>query len=126
MSISARTQRLLEHRWLLVPLAVVIGLVSAFLLYLILRADYWAYWLEPKLKNPDPYSYAQLRYRAFDVVLVLCCIDGLIAAGLSLRRVFTSRDISGWPYRTMILYFILLVVLFLGGNLMFYARSHGY
>ena|SRR6185437_9083590 len=128
MSLDGGLQRLLEHRWLRVPLAVAIALVSGFLLCATIRHDYWDYWLFPKLKAADPglYIYPQLRYTFFDIVLLLWCLDGLIASGLSLRRVVSSRSIEGWPYRAMVLYFILLIVLILGGSLMLYVRSRGF
>lgn len=127
MSLTAGLQRLLEHRWLRVPLAVAIALVSGLLLYATLRRDYWDYWLSPKLKAADPglYIYPQLRYTFFDIVLLLWCLDGLVASGLSLRSVVSSRSIAGWPYRAMVLYFVLLIVLILGGGLMLYVRSRG-
>lgn len=128
MSLNGRLQRLLEHRWLRVPLAVAMALVSGLLLCAILRQAYWDYWLSPKLKAADPglYTYPQLRYTFFNTVLLLWCLDGLIASGLSLRRVVSTRSIAGWPYRAMVLYFVLLIVLILGGSLMLYVRSRGF
>jgi hypothetical protein len=125
---TARLQRLLERRWVLVPLALAIGLVSGFLLWATLRIAYYDYWLSPKLKAADPgyYIYPQLRYTVFYIVLLLCCLDGLIAAGLSLWSAGSSRSIAGWAYRTIVLYFVLLVVLVLGGSLMLYVRSRGF
>jgi hypothetical protein len=128
MSQTARLQRLLERRWLRVSLALVIGSVSGFLLWATLRIIYYDYWLSPKLKAADPglYIYPQLRYTVFYVVLLLCCLDGLVAAGLSLRSVSSSRSIAGWAYRTIVLYFVLLAVLLAGGSLMIYVRSRGF
>jgi len=128
MSQTGRLQRLLEHRWLLLPLVVAIGSVSGFLLWVTLQSAYWDYWLYPKLKAADPglYIYPQLRYTIFDIVLLLWCLDGLIASGTSLWSVVSSRGIAGWAYRTIVLYFVLLIVLVLGGSLMLYVRSRGY
>jgi hypothetical protein len=121
-------QRLLERRWLVLPLSVTIGLVSAFLLWLTLQSAYRDYWLSPKLKAADPglYIYPQLRYTLFDIVLLLWCLDGLVAASLSSWSAVTSRIISAWVYRTIVIYFLLLVVLMLGGSLMLFVRSRGY
>jgi hypothetical protein len=121
-------QRLFERRWLLVPLAAAIGLVSGVLLWATLRANYWDYWLNPKLKAADPglYIYPQLRYALFDVVLLAWCLDGLIASGLSLWSVFSSHSIAGRTYRAILLYFVLFVVLILGGSLMLFVRSLGF
>jgi len=128
MSQTGRLQRLLEHQWLLVPLAVAMALVSGLLLWATLQRDYWDYWLSPKLKAADPglYIYPQLRYAFFDIVLLLWCFDGLLASGLLLRRAVSSRSVVGWPYRATVLYFVLLAVLILGGSLMLYVRSRGF
>ena len=127
MSLTGWLQRFLEYRWLRVPLAIAMALLSGLLLYATLRHDYRDYWLSPKLKAADPglYIYPQLRYTFFDIVLLLWCLDGLIASGLSLRRAVSSRSIAGWPYRAMVLYFVLLIVLILTGSFMLYVRSRG-
>jgi hypothetical protein len=121
-------QRLLERRWLLVPLAAAIGLVSGVLLWATLQRDYWDYWLNPKLKAADPglYIYPQLRYTLFDIVLLAWCLDGLIACGLSLWSVISSRSIAGRTYRSILIYFLLFAVLILGGSLMLFVRSRGF
>jgi hypothetical protein len=120
-------QRLLERRWLLVSLALAIALVSGFLLWITLQRAYWDYWFLPKENAFDGFhTYPQLRYWLFDSVLLLWCVDGLIACGLSLRSVVSSRSISGWTYRTVVLYFVLLLMLILGGSLMLYVRSRGF
>jgi hypothetical protein len=123
-----RFQRLFERRWLVLPLSMAIALVSAFLLWANLQNAYWDYWLWPKLKAADPglYIYPQLRYTLFDIVEALWCLDGLIMAGLSFRCVVTSRRMTAWAYRTIVIYFVLLAVLILGGSLMLFVRSHGY
>lgn len=54
MSLTGGLQKLLEHRWLRVPLAVAMALVSGLLLYTTLLRDYWDYWLSPRLKAADP------------------------------------------------------------------------
>jgi hypothetical protein len=121
-------RRLLERRWLVLPLSVTMGLVSAFLLWVTLRSVYWDYWLVPKLKAADPglYIYPELRYAFFDIVLLMWCLDGLVAASLSSWSAVTSRTMSAWAYRTIIVYSLLLAVLILGGSLMFFVRSRGY
>lgn len=127
MSEIGRLQGLLERRWLLIPLAVVIALVSGFLLFVTLRIAYWDYWFLPKESAADGfYTYPQRRYWFFDSVLLLWCVDGLIACGLSLRNVASRRSIAGWTYRTIILYFVLFTVLIVGGSLMHYVRSRGF
>lgn len=111
---------------MLLPLAALVGSVSGFLLWITLQRDYWDYWLYPKLKAPDFYYYPRLRYTLFDAVLLLWCLDGLIASGLLFRRAVFSRSIAAWTHRAMLLYFVLFVVLILGGSLMLFARSHGF
>jgi hypothetical protein len=128
MADTSRLRRLLEHRWLLVLFAVAIALSSSFWLWVTLQNDYWNYWLYPELKAADPgfYIYPQLRYTLFDIVLLAWCSDGLVASGLSIRSAFSSRSISGWTYRAIVLYFVLLIVLILGGSLMQYVRGRGF
>jgi hypothetical protein len=123
-----RFQRLLERRWLVLSLSLAIALVSGFLLWATLRAAYWDYWLEPKLKAADPglYIYPQLRYTLFGIVESLWCLDGLIAASLSFWSVVSSRSMTAWTYRTIVIYFALLAVLILGGSLMLFVRSRRY
>jgi hypothetical protein len=116
---------LLEYRWVLVPLAVTIGLVSLFLFSITVQNAYWEYLVFPREKAADNYIYPQLRYTMFDVVLLLWCLDGFVACGLSFRSVLSKRTISGWTYRAIVAYFALLAVLILGGTLMMVARQHG-
>jgi hypothetical protein len=117
--------RLLERRWLLVPLAVAIGLVSLFLFSVTVQRDYWEYLIFPKEKAADNYIYPQLRYTVFDFVLLRWCLDGFAVCGLSLRSSLGKRSVSEWTYRTMVIYFVLFSVLILGGILMLAARRHG-
>jgi hypothetical protein len=123
-----KLQRLLERRWLVVPLAIAIGSVSAFLLWTTLERDYWDYWIYPREKAGElpSYIYPELRYTLFDIILVPWCLDGLIAAGMLFWGVVTSRSVAGWTYRTIVIYFVLLAVLILGGSLMLFVRSRGY
>jgi hypothetical protein len=128
MSLTARLQELLEHRWLRALLAVLIGPVSLLLLWATLQRDYEDYWLYPKLKAADPglYIYPQLRYTLFDIVFLPWCLAGLIAAGLLLWNVRYPQRTTGWAYRTLVVYFVLFIVLILGGTLMLYVRSRGF
>lgn len=125
---QGRPQRLLGHRWLRVLLSVVIGPVSGFVLWKTFQRDYWDYSLYPKLKAADPglYIYPQLRYALFDIVLLMWCLVGLLASGLSLWSAVSSQSITKWTYRTLVLCFLLFVVLILGGSLMSYVRSRGF
>lgn len=109
---------------MLIPLALAIGVVSWFLLYVTLFRDYFDYWAVPKLK--DAYIYPELRYTFFDLVLILWCVDGLLACILCVQRAAVSRNISGWPRRTLATYFVLFVVLLAVGSLMLIARHHGF
>jgi hypothetical protein len=122
---TAKFQRLLEHRWVLVLLAVAIGLVSLFLFSITVPRDYWEYVIYPKEKAADNYIYPQLRYTIFDVALLSWCLDGFVACGLSLRSALSKRSVSGWTSRTIAIYFVLFTALILGGILMMVARSHG-
>lgn len=112
----------------IVPLAGVIGFLSVYLLFATLRNAYWDYWVYPKLKAADPglYIYPQLRYTVFDLALLVWCLDGLIASGTSLWAVVSSGGIGRLAYRTMVLYFGLLIGLMLGGGVMLYVRSRGF
>jgi hypothetical protein len=98
-----------------------------FLLWVTLQRAYWDYWFLPKEGAADGYyTYPQLKYWFFDSVFLLWCVDGLIASGLSLRSMVFCRSNAGWTYRTIILYFVLFIVLILGGSLMLYVRSRGF
>jgi hypothetical protein len=122
---TAAFQRVLEHRWVLVLLAIAMGLVSLFLFSITIQRDYWEYVIFPKEKAANNYIYPQLRYTIFDVALLSWCLDGFVACGLSLRSVLSKRSISGWTSRTIAIYFVLFTALILGGVLMMVARSHG-
>lgn len=124
VSQPGRVQQFIERRWVLVSLAVIIGLASSFLLYVTFFNDYFEYWFLPR--SADAYIYPQLRYTIFDAVLILWCGDGLIACIMCVQSAAASRSISGWPLRTLMIYFVLLAGLILGGILMMVARSHGY
>ena len=111
-----------------VLLAVLIGPVSLLLLWATLQRDYEDYWLEPKLKAADPglYIYPQLRYTLFDIVLLPWCLSGLIAAVLLLWNARSPQRIAGRAYQSLVVYFVLFIVLILGGTLMLYVRSRGF
>jgi len=109
----------------LVLLAVAIGLASLFLFWITVKRDYWEYLIYPKEKAADNYIYPQLRYTVFDVALLLWCLDGFVACGLSLRSALSKRSVSGWTYRAIVIYFVLFAALILGGILMMVARRHG-
>jgi len=117
----------IQRRGVLLPLAIVIGLLSAFLLWATFETAYFDYWYYPRGKAADPglYIYPQLRYTIFDIVMTLWCADGLIASFTSFRTVRSGR-ISKWTRRTLVLCFALFAVLILGGTLMIVARSHCY
>ena len=118
MSIETSVGRFFERRWMVVPLAVGIGLTSACLLGLRLQSAYYEYWVFPREK--DDYIYPQLRYTIFDTVLLLWCINGLVFS------VASVRSLSGWSLRALLIYSVLFVILILGGISMLVARSHGY
>ena len=80
MNRKGRFQQLLEHRWVLVLLAVAIGLVSLFLFSITVERDYWDYLVWPRVKADDNYMYPPFRYTVFDVVLLSWCLDGLLHA----------------------------------------------
>jgi hypothetical protein len=128
MGLTASIQTLLEQRWLRVLLALLIGPVSLLLLWVTLQRDYEDYWLIPRLKAAytDVYSYPQLRYTLFDIVLLPWCLSGLIAAVLLLWNARSPQRIAGWAYQTLVVYFVLFIVLILGGTLMLYVRSRGF
>ncbi|HXU19226.1 MAG TPA: hypothetical protein VN788_01445 [Verrucomicrobiae bacterium] len=47
-------------------MSFLIGLISAFLLWMVLQNDYYDYLYFPKVKAVDAYIYPQLRYTIFD------------------------------------------------------------
>jgi phosphoglycerol transferase MdoB-like AlkP superfamily enzyme len=118
-------QRLVERRWVLLTLAVTIGLVSLFLFSITVQRDFYEYLVYPKEKAADHYIYPELRYTFFDGMLMLWCLDGFVACGLFLWSLLTTRNNSKLIYRTMVIYFVLFIALILGGILMMTARNHG-
>ena len=125
---TVRMWHFIERRSVLILLATVIGLVSAFLLWATLRMAYFDYWYEPKLKAADPglYIYPQTRYAIFFAVQMLWCTVGLFASVFSLRDAKLSQTISERTKRSLTLYVALLVVLLLIGIVMIVVRSYGY
>jgi hypothetical protein len=90
---AGTAQRFIERRWVLIPTAFVIGLVSSFLLCVTLFRDHFDYWVLPKIK--DACIYPQLRYTFFDLALILWCLDGLVACNVRTRTATlrgASRD----------------------------------
>ena len=124
LNLRITSRRSSAYRWLLTPLALAMALVSGWLLWVTFQRDYWDYWMFPRLKAADAYIYPQLRYTIFDVVLVLWCLDGLVASVLLIRNAFSSRQ-NIWAQRTALIYLGLLSVLILIGSAMLYARRHG-
>ncbi len=124
MKLVEKFRRLLEQRWILVTLAVTIGLVSIFLLSVSVLNDFMGYLVFPKEKAADDYIYPELRYTFFDVGLLLWCVDGLVVSGLAASSALSGRITSVWFCRTLAIYFALFVALILGGVLMIVARSH--
>jgi hypothetical protein len=118
-------QRLLGHRRMSASLAALIGTVSGWMLLITSVRLYFEYYVYPRLKAQDGYSYPEWRYRLFDLVLAFWCIDGLVASALLFRSVILHRNIEGWPYRTTVLFFGLLAVLVLGVAFGIYLRSRG-
>jgi hypothetical protein len=118
-------QQLLERRWVLFVVAAVIGLASLLLFSITVQNAYLEYLVYPREKAADGYSYPQLRYAIFDSVLLLWCLDGFAACGLSLWSLLSMRSIAGWAYRTIVIYLVLFGALFAGGIFMIIARSRG-
>jgi hypothetical protein len=112
-------------RWAKAPLSFLTGIVSAWMLYATVQRDYWDYFAYPRLKAQDAYIYPQLRYAVFDVVLIVWCLDGLIACYLLAQNVRGRRNITGWSYRTTILFIVLFGVLLIGGFFGMCIRSMG-
>lgn len=124
---TGRVWHFVERRAVLILLATIIGLVSAFLLWATLRVIYFDYWCEPKIKAADVglYIYPQTRYTIFYAVEILWCTVGLFASIFSLRDA-KSQTISEQTERSLILYAALFAVLLLIGIVMIVVRSHGY
>lgn len=118
-------QQLLERRWVLLMIAAAIGSASLFLFSITVRNAYLEYLVYPREKAGDGYSYPQLRYAIFDSVLLLWCLDGFAACGLSLWSSLSKRSIAGWTYRTIVIYLVLFGALLAGGIFMMIARGRG-
>jgi hypothetical protein len=95
------------------------------MLYATAQRDYWDYFAYPRLKAQDAYIYPQLRYTFFDIVLLAWCTDGLIACYLLARNVRRHEDMSGWSYRTTMVFIALFGVLVIGAFFGMCIRSMG-
>ncbi len=123
---NAKISNLLsEHRWMLILLAIVIGSISLFLFSITVQNAYLEYLVYPKEKAADGYSYPQLRYAFFEALLLLWCLDGFAASGLSLWCALSKRSVAGWTYRSIVIYLVLFAAIIVGGLLMIAARSRG-
>ena len=118
-------ERLLSYRWISASLAAVIGTLSGWVLVVTSVRLYFEYYYYPRIKAQDGYYYPQWRYRVFDLVLLAWCIDGAVATVLLFRSLILHRSVTGWAYRTTVLFFGLLAVLVFGAVLGMYLRSHG-
>ena len=115
-----------DLRWAKGLLALMTGAVSAWILFVTVQRDYWDYYMFPKLKAADGYIYPQLRYTIFDVVLILWCIDGLVACAFLAHRAWTRRTVDGWSYRTTVVFFTGVGVLVIGVVFGTFLRSRGF
>ena len=115
-----------HFRWANAPLAVLVGTISGWMLYAVLRTAYWDYYLYPKLKASEGYIYPQYRYTIFDIVTILWCIVGLAACVLLTQNALKRRAISGWSYRTVLAFFVLFGVLVIGVAFGSCIRSMGF
>ena len=87
-------------RWLNAPLAILVGVLSGWVLFRTLHEAYWQYYLDPKLKAMDAYIYPQMRYTILSAVVILFCADGLVACILLAHDTVNRRTIQRWSYRT--------------------------
>jgi hypothetical protein len=117
---AGRFQQLLGHRWVLVLLAVAIGLIPLLLFSTTVQRDYYEYQMFPRDRVP------QVRYTIYDLGRLLWCLNGFAVCGLALRSAISKRSVSGWTYRTMVVYFVLFAALFRGGILISTAQLHGF
>ena len=113
------------HRWMLILFAIAIGSISLFIFSITVQNAYLEYFVYPKEKAADGYSYPQLRYAFFDALLLLWCLDGFAASGLSLWCAISKRSIEGWTYRSIAIYLVLFAATIMAGLLMIAARSRG-
>ena len=112
-----------DSRWPRNAIAGVIGTVSMALLFWAVPDMVFDYVLFPLFK--EAYILPEWRYRIFDAVLVIWCIDGLVAAGLLFRSTSIRPSLRALARRTMFFYFVGLGVLIAGVVLGTWLRSHG-
>lgn len=125
MNLGQKLGRFLGHRWILSSSSLVIGLVSVYILWARLQDDYYDYLYFPKVKAADGYIYPQLRYTIFEILVIVCCINGLIFFVAGIRNALRSNGISQWTLRALLIYCGLVVAVFSVGIVMLIMRSHG-
>jgi hypothetical protein len=113
-------------RWISGPSAILIGALSGWMLYATLKRDYWDYYLYPKLKALDGYSYPQHRYAIFDALVLVWCLDGIMACVLLLRTSIAHRAIDGSGCRTTLAFVVGFDLLLIGYAYGVCLRSMGF
>lgn len=108
-----------------VALAVLIGTISGWILFVTADRLFFEYVYYPYAKAQDAYIYPEWRYRVFDLVLIAWCFDGLFAAALLVRSQALRQGLEGLARRTTVWFFAGLGVLAASVAIGTWLRSHG-
>jgi len=107
MQESATETEIARRRWPLIILAMAIALLSLFVLWANLSEDYSHFWAS-HIRQPS-------RFLIYDALTILCGSAGLIVSFLLHRCILRSRRVSKSLKIAICFFFVLLVVLLLGG-----------
>jgi len=115
----------LSSKWATAALAALIGTASGWILFLTAVQLFFEYVYYPEAKAQDAYIYPEWRYRVFDTVLVVWCLDGLLASVLLSVGPPCERALESGRVARLYCSFAGLGVLVLGLGFGMWLRGHG-
>jgi hypothetical protein len=115
-----------RNRWAASTVSLFSFAVCSWVLFLTVTRIAFEYFIYPRWKAADGYSYPQFRYTLFDSVLILWCFSGVLMATLLFWSVIIRKTPNTWTYRFAYAFAGLFVVLVGGVVLGMTLRSAGY
>ena len=123
MDTPTTIQRTFKTRVATASLAALIGATSAW----VMTVTCYRLFFDTSFRRYGETRTSSLsgRYRLFDVVLVVWCVDGVTAAFLLFRSVVLHVRLTVLARRTTVLFFLGFAVLVVGGLLGMWLRRRG-